>query len=127
VELNGHLFEKARKKPPVVFGYTWGDFSSTFLGLQKIDVILGADCFYDNSPAFDDILASVAFVMKKNHAAVFLTTYQVRSATRSIVHLLDKWGLKGEVIPLNTFMPPEKITNMNQEIELVRITINKQL
>jgi len=109
----------------VVFGYTWGDFSTEFLRLEPIDVILGADCFFDNSAVFDDIFASVVYLFRKNPDAVFLTTYQVRSTNRNIAYLLEKWDLQAEAILLSSFLPPEKADQINQEIELISISKKK--
>ncbi|KAJ7372631.1 Methyltransferase-like protein 23 [Desmophyllum pertusum] len=85
-----------------VVGITWGQFSPNLLKLTKADIILGSDCFYDTKD-FDDILATVSFLMDKNHQAMFWTTYQERSSSRSIEDLLKKWGLKGVQIPLEDF------------------------
>ncbi|KAL9956610.1 hypothetical protein ACROYT_G038109 [Oculina patagonica] len=85
-----------------VVGITWGQFTPNLFKLDKADIILGSDCFYD-SKDFDDILATISFLMKKNPLAKFWTTYQERSSSRSIEDLLNKWGLKGVQIPLEDF------------------------
>lgn len=85
-----------------VVGITWGQFTPNLLKLPKADIILGSDCFYDTKD-FDDILATVSFLMVKNYQAKFWSTYQERSSSHSIEDLLKKWGLKGIQIPLEGF------------------------
>ncbi|XP_023246615.1 methyltransferase-like protein 23 isoform X2 [Copidosoma floridanum] len=93
-ELNGVL---AQVK---VVGITWGLFLSSLFKLGPLDLILGSDCFYDPS-VFEDIVVTVAFLLERNSAAKFLCTYQERSADWSIEHLLNKWGLTCQHIPLD--------------------------
>jgi len=83
-------------------GITWGQFTPNLFKLVKADIILGSDCFYDTKD-FDDILATVSFLMEKNPQTKFWTSYQERSSSRSIEDLLNKWGLKGVQIPLEDF------------------------
>lgn len=85
-----------------VVGITWGQFSPNLFRLPVADIILGSDCFYDTKD-FDDILATVSFLMEKNVQAKFWTTYQERSSSRTIEDLLNKWGLQGAEIPLKDF------------------------
>jgi len=64
--------------------------------IPKIDVILGADVFYE--PAlFEPLIATVAELLSGNDAK-FITAYEERSAKRNINHLLERYGLFGEVI-----------------------------
>lgn len=85
-----------------VVGITWGQFTPNLLNLPKADIILGSDCFYDTKD-FDDILATVSFLMEKNFQAKFWSTYQERSSSHSIEDLLKKWELKAIQIPLEDF------------------------
>lgn len=89
-----------------VMGITWGQFTPNLFKLPKVDIILGSDCFYDTKD-FDDILATVSFLIEKNTEAKFWTTYQERSSSRSIEDLLKKWGLRGVEIPLEHFNADE--------------------
>ncbi|GLH08940.1 hypothetical protein R5R35_008221 [Gryllus longicercus] len=83
-----------------ILGLTWGLFLSTIFSLGPIDLILGSDCFYEPS-VFEDIVVTVAYLLEKNPHARFLCTYQERSADWSIEHLLHKWRLQCEHIPLS--------------------------
>lgn len=83
-----------------VLGLSWGLFLHNTFKIGPVDLILGSDCFYEPN-LFEDILVSVCFLLEKNPSAKFLCTYQERSADWSIEHLLNKWGLRCENIPLN--------------------------
>ncbi|KAK0081915.1 hypothetical protein PV325_011385 [Microctonus aethiopoides] len=82
-----------------VIGITWGLFLTNLLKIGPLDLILGSDCFYEPS-VFEDIVVTVAFLLERNPHAKFLCTYQERSADWSIEHLLNKWGLTCNHIPL---------------------------
>lgn len=91
------------QKSVKVIGITWGQFTPNIFKLPKADIIIGSDCFYDTKD-FDDILATVSFLIERNmNKAKFWTTYQERSSSRSIEDLLKKWGLHGVEIPLKEF------------------------
>jgi len=81
---------------------TWGKVTPELIQLKNIDFIIASDCFYDKTD-FEDILFTVAFILKENPHAVFLTTYQVRDCNLSIEELLYKWQLKCIEIPLAEF------------------------
>ena len=77
----------------------WGDFSPlTRSMVGSIDLILGADVFYERSD-YDDIFATVAFFR-----CPFLTAYQHRTGggKRAFQHLAVKWGFAMETL---TFDP----------------------
>ncbi|CAG2209587.1 METTL23 [Mytilus edulis] len=61
---------------PVV-GIKWGQFTPELLNLQPVDIILGSDCFFDTKD-FEDIIVTVAFIMKKRPSTEFWCTYQER-------------------------------------------------
>ncbi|KAK2832916.1 hypothetical protein Q5P01_016805 [Channa striata] len=86
----------------VVLGLTWGEISPDLVLLPKVDVILGSDVFYEPQD-FEDVLVTVAFLLRKNPRAQFWTTYQERSADWSIEVLLHRWNLSCVEIPLETF------------------------
>lgn len=75
-----------------VIGLTWGLFTGSVLRLKPLDLIIASDCFYDPS-VFEDILATVSFLIDRNPNTEFLTTYQERSSDWSIEPLLHKWKL----------------------------------
>nr|CAD7201890.1 unnamed protein product [Timema douglasi]CAD7410446.1 unnamed protein product [Timema poppensis] len=83
-----------------VLGLTWGLFLGNIFSLGPVDLLLGSDCFYEPS-VFEDIIVTVAYLLEKNPNAKFLCTYQERSADWSIEHLLHKWRLQCEQIPIN--------------------------
>ncbi|NXC78665.1 MET23 protein, partial [Anhinga anhinga] len=85
-----------------VLGLTWGRAAPQLLSLPPVDIVLGSDVFFDPKD-FEDILATVYFLLEKNPHAQFWTTYQVRSADWSIEALLCKWKLKSLHIPLGSF------------------------
>ena len=82
---------------------TWGSFSKNLLELPNFDFIFGSDCFYDPKD-FDDILATVAFLLDRNPCGEFWTSYQERSADWSIEMLLRKWSLECRHVSLTSFV-----------------------
>ncbi|KAM9843582.1 histone-arginine methyltransferase METTL23 [Aulostomus maculatus] len=86
----------------VTLGLTWGEVSPDLIMLPKVDIILGSDVFYEPED-FEDILVTVAFLLRKNPTAQFWTTYQERSADWSIDALLHRWKLNCVDIQLETF------------------------
>ncbi|RZF46702.1 hypothetical protein LSTR_LSTR002565 [Laodelphax striatellus] len=95
-EVNGLQSNQVR-----VIGLTWGLFLANTFSLGPIDLIIGSDCFYEPS-VFEDIIVTVTFLLENNPQARFLSAYQERSADWSIEHLLHKWNLRCEHIPLNS-------------------------
>ncbi|XP_035811459.2 histone-arginine methyltransferase METTL23 isoform X2 [Amphiprion ocellaris] len=59
-------------------GLKWGEVSPDLVLLPRLDVILGSDVFYDPRD-FEDVIVTVAFLLRKNPEAQFWTTYQLRS------------------------------------------------
>ncbi|EMS60119.1 hypothetical protein TRIUR3_02077 [Triticum urartu] len=59
-----------------VLGLTWGDWDEPVFDLHP-DIILGADVLYD-SAKFDDLFATVTFLLENSPGAVFITTYHNR-------------------------------------------------
>ncbi|XP_023692705.1 histone-arginine methyltransferase METTL23 [Paramormyrops kingsleyae] len=86
---------------PVV-GITWGQASPDLLLLSSVDIILGSDVFYEPE-AFENVLVTVSFLLRRNAQAQFWTTYQERSADWSIEALLHKWNLTCTEVPLDGF------------------------
>lgn len=85
-----------------VHGITWGRFGKEILQLPHFDIIMASDCFYDTKD-FEDIISTVSFLLERNRGSEFLFTYQERSSSRTIEHLLDRWNLNGTQIPLSDF------------------------
>ncbi|XP_071321992.1 histone-arginine methyltransferase METTL23-like [Trachinotus anak] len=85
-----------------VLGLTWGEVSPDLVLLPKLDLILGSDVFYEPQD-FEDVLVTVAFLLRKNPRAQFWTTYQERSADWSIEPLLHRWKLNCVDIQLEEF------------------------
>ncbi|XP_024118008.1 methyltransferase-like protein 23 isoform X2 [Oryzias melastigma] len=85
-----------------VLGLSWGEVPPDLLLLPELDVVLGSDVFYDPED-FEDVLVTIAFLLRKNPRARFWTTYQVRSADWSIEVLLQRWDLDCILVPLDQF------------------------
>nr|XP_046271077.1 methyltransferase-like protein 23 [Scatophagus argus] len=94
--------EANRLRDVVVVGLTWGEISPDLLLLPKLDIILGSDVFYEPQD-FEDVLVTVAFLLRRNPTAQFWTTYQERSADWSIEALLRRWKLSCVDVQLGTF------------------------
>ncbi|XP_055098162.1 histone-arginine methyltransferase METTL23 isoform X3 [Symphalangus syndactylus] len=85
-----------------VVGLTWGHVSWDLLALPPQDIILASDVFFEPED-FEDILATMYFLMHKNPKVQLWSTYQVRSADWSLEALLYKWDMKCVHIPLESF------------------------
>ncbi|XP_054614681.1 histone-arginine methyltransferase METTL23-like isoform X2 [Dunckerocampus dactyliophorus] len=86
----------------VTLPLTWGEISADLVLLPPLQVILGSDLFYEPED-FEDILVTVAFLLRKNPSAQFWTTYQERSADWTIEALLRKWKMTCVNIDLESF------------------------
>ncbi|XP_053707614.1 methyltransferase-like protein 23 [Synchiropus splendidus] len=86
----------------VTVGLTWGEVSPDLLQLPPVDLVLGSDVFYEPED-FEDVLLTVAFLLRKNPSAQFWTTFQERSADWSLETLLHRWNLQCFNVPLETF------------------------
>ncbi|XP_024118009.1 methyltransferase-like protein 23 isoform X3 [Oryzias melastigma] len=64
-----------------VLGLSWGEVPPDLLLLPELDVVLGSDVFYDPED-FEDVLVTIAFLLRKNPRARFWTTYQRRLVHR---------------------------------------------
>lgn len=96
-QLNNLILDRHIK----VIGLTWGLFLNNIFSVGPVDLILGSDCFYEPS-VFEDILATVSYLLENNPGAKFLCTYQERSSDWSIEHLLTKWDLTCSVLNINS-------------------------
>lgn len=85
-----------------VHGIKWGRIEGDLLSLPGLDYIISSDCFY-SARDFEDIIVTIAYLLEKNSNSEFLFTYQERSSSRSIEHLLYKWNLSATCVPLSSF------------------------
>ncbi|XP_022055708.2 methyltransferase-like protein 23 isoform X3 [Acanthochromis polyacanthus] len=83
-------------------GLKWGEVSPDLVLLPRLDVIIGSDVFYDPRD-FEEVIVTVAFLLRKNPKAQFWTTYQLRSADWSIESLLHRWKLNCVEVELDQF------------------------
>ncbi|XP_058777770.1 uncharacterized protein LOC131652020 isoform X2 [Vicia villosa] len=60
-----------------VLGLTWGVWDSSIFDLRPT-IILGADVLYDSN-AFDDLFATVTFLLRNSPESTFITSYHNRS------------------------------------------------
>ncbi|XP_031477366.1 uncharacterized protein LOC116248612 isoform X2 [Nymphaea colorata] len=103
-----------------VVGLTWGEWDTQLFELRP-QIILGADVLYESN-AFDDLFATVAFLLHNSPGSVFITTYDNRSGHHLIEYLMVKWGLKCvKILDAYSFMPASKSSSIHGSIELVEI------
>mmetsp|Transcript_17284 Transcript_17284/g.19270 ORF Transcript_17284/g.19270 Transcript_17284/m.19270 type:complete len:261 (-) Transcript_17284:6-788(-) len=110
--------------------FTWSHFTRRIVSLAPQDIVLGADCFYDNKKDYDNMLASVSYLMSKNPNLKFITTYQLRSSQRTIESMLARWNMRAKEIPLDSFMSEEKLAVFEEVIhlfEIVQINTNNNI
>lgn len=85
-----------------VAGLTWGCFGNEYSDLgNDLDLIIGSDCLYDPS-VFEDVLASIAFLLQHHPKATFIFSYQLRSSDWTLENLLKKWHLECRNIDLES-------------------------
>ncbi|CAN8245452.1 unnamed protein product [Cochlearia groenlandica] len=108
-----------------VMGLTWGVWDASIFDLRP-NIILGADVLYDSS-AFDDLFATVSFLLQSSPDAVFITTYHNRSGHHLIEFLMVKWGLKCvKLLDGFSFLPSRKASVLSGNIQLVEIVLNSE-
>lgn len=69
----------------------WAQFGYFAEMHEQIDLLLAADCLYDDD-VFEDFVATVAFLLKPNTGTCWMT-YHDRNEDRNLVYLLSKWNL----------------------------------
>ncbi|TVU33630.1 hypothetical protein EJB05_25456 [Eragrostis curvula] len=107
-----------------VLGLTWGDWDEPIFDLRP-DIILGADVLYD-SANFDNLFATVSFLLENSPGSVFITTYHNRSGHHLIEFLMVKWGLKClKLLDGFSFLPSCKAASLQGNIQLVEIGLDK--
>ncbi|XP_072980822.1 uncharacterized protein [Typha angustifolia] len=108
-----------------ILGLTWGEWDTPIFDLHPY-IVLGADVFYDTTD-FDDLFATVTFLLQSSPGAVFITTYHNRSGHHLIEFLMVKWGLKCSILLDGfSFMPLCKASSLQGNIQLVEITLNNE-
>ncbi|KAL7223779.1 hypothetical protein ACSBR1_025268 [Camellia fascicularis] len=108
-----------------VMGLTWGMWDATIFSIHQ-KVILGADVLYDTS-GFDDLFATVTFLLQNSPGSVFITTYHNRSGHHLIEFLMAKWGLKCmKLLDGFSFMPSYKASGISGNIQLAEIVLNSE-
>lgn len=106
-----------------ILGLTWGEWDASIFNLHP-NFILGADVLYETS-AFDDLFATVAFLLQNSPGSVFITTYHNRSGHHLIEFLMVKWGLKCvKLLDGFSFMPSSKASGLSGNIQLAEIMLN---
>ncbi|XP_039963309.1 histone-arginine methyltransferase METTL23 [Bactrocera neohumeralis] len=108
-----------------VIGLSWGLLLNSVFNIGPLDLIIGADCFYDPS-VFEDILVTISFLLERNKDAKFICTYQERSADWSIEALLKKWKLRSVPIIIDNLGKSSGVDLLelmgNHTIHLLEIT-----
>ncbi|XP_050229800.1 uncharacterized protein LOC126678927 isoform X2 [Mercurialis annua] len=108
-----------------VLGLTWGLWDECIFNLNP-KIILGADVLYEAS-AFDDLFATVTFLLQNSPGSVFITTYHNRSGHHLIEFLMMKWGLKCvKLIDGFSFMPSYKASGLSGNIQLAEIMLKSE-
>lgn len=108
-----------------VVGMTWGVWDESIFSLCP-NFILGADVLYDAS-AFDDLFATVTYLLQNSPGSFFITTYHSRSGHHLIEFLMAKWGLKCvKLLDGFSFLPSYKASSLTGNIQLVEIVLNQE-
>ncbi|GER54584.1 methyltransferase-like protein 23 [Striga asiatica] len=106
-----------------VLGLTWGLWDEPVFNLRP-NIVLGADVLYDSS-AFDDLFATVTFLLQRCPDSVFITTYDNRSGHHLIEFLMEKWCLKcTKLVDGYPLMPSHKASMLSGNIQLAEIVLD---
>ncbi|KAM0945369.1 putative lysine methyltransferase, S-adenosyl-L-methionine-dependent methyltransferase [Dioscorea sansibarensis] len=106
-----------------ILGLAWGEWDAPLFDLHP-QVILGADVLYENTD-FDDLFATVTFLLRHSPGSVFITTYHNRSGHHLIEFLMAKWGLRcSKLIDGFSFIPQIKASSLQGNIQLAEIMLN---
>lgn len=105
-----------------IMGLTWGEWDSTSFDLHP-QIVLGADVLYE-SRDFDDLLATVSFLLQNAPNTIFITSYERRSGHRLLEYLMMKWNLKCvKLLDAYELIPSCKESMISASIELAEIKI----
>jgi predicted nicotinamide N-methyase len=122
-----HIFLSTSKVIP----FTWGCFSPQLLleYQQRTwpDMLIAADCFYDNESDHNSVFATLSYFFLKNPLCKFLLTHQVRSSNNKLQRLVQTWGFQCRQIPLDgsissDFAFPHEKYSLLPEIRLFEIS-----
>ncbi|KAI8016859.1 Vesicle transport v-SNARE 13 [Camellia lanceoleosa] len=106
-----------------VMGLTWGMWDATIFIKLKMRCIL---CIYWQG--FDDLFATVTFLLQNSPGSVFMTTYHNISGHHLIEFLMAKWGLKcTKLLDGFSFMPSYKASGLSGNIQLAEIVLNNEV
>lgn len=109
-----------------VLGLTWGVWDEPIFSLCP-DIILGADVLYDAS-AFEDLFATLTFLLQRSPSSIFLTAYHNRSGHHLIEFLMVKWGLKCvKLLDGFSILPADKAAGLSGNIQLAEIVLDTKL
>eukprot|EP00038_Savillea_parva_P017041 m.226741 g.226741 ORF g.226741 m.226741 type:complete len:351 (-) comp36398_c0_seq1:121-1173(-) len=91
--------------------------------LPPVDLVLGADVLYEPTD-YEDVMVTVAVLLRRGRpGAVFATTYQNRSADRSLEPLLHRHGLACVEIPLRSVVAASDAEAADTENEIVHLLL----
>ncbi|XP_050379765.1 uncharacterized protein LOC126797045 isoform X2 [Argentina anserina] len=108
-----------------VVGLTWGVWDASIFNLHP-KFILGADVLYD-AKAFNDLFATVAYLLQNSPGSVFITTYHNRSGHHLIEFLMFKWGLKCvKLLDAFSFLPSCKSSGLSGNLQLAEIVLESE-
>ncbi|KAL4186992.1 hypothetical protein AMTRI_Chr09g16630 [Amborella trichopoda] len=109
-----------------IMGLTWGEWDAGFCSLNP-QIVLGADVLYDSSD-FEDLFASVTFLLRSTPGSIFITAYHNRSGHHLVEYLMVKWGLKCvKLLDAFSFMPASKASTLQGNFELIEVKLESDL
>lgn len=80
----------------------WGAMPLEFCPDPPVDLFIAADCLYERDN-FSDLIATAAFLMKRQRGAHWIMCYHNRNLMYSIDELFEYWDLKSAIIPFESF------------------------
>eukprot|EP01130_Rhizamoeba_saxonica_P014287 TRINITY_DN6231_c0_g1_i4.p1 TRINITY_DN6231_c0_g1~~TRINITY_DN6231_c0_g1_i4.p1 ORF type:complete len:165 (-),score=23.65 TRINITY_DN6231_c0_g1_i4:55-549(-) len=107
------------------FGYTWGQWNDDILNLEP-NIIIAADCFYDNGDDYENILSTVVYLLEKSEG-MFITTYQNRGYNNKLLYLIDKWGLCTKIASISSNYYEKYETNAVIDIMILTLPLKVTL
>ncbi|KAH9662581.1 putative methyltransferase family protein [Citrus sinensis] len=84
-------------------------------------------CEMNKLNSFDDLFATITYLLQSSPGSVFITTYHNRSGHHLIEFLMVKWGLKCvKLVDGFSFLPHYKARELNGNIQLAEIVLNHE-
>eukprot|EP00727_Mastigamoeba_balamuthi_P012287 m51a1_g7681 hypothetical protein (248) ;mRNA; r:10223-11163 len=114
--------------PVRVVPLTWGRFRERDLELGPFDVLLAADCFYDNKSVYEDFVATVCWLLARGPAESYcLVAYQERSASRTVAQLLEDWDVDVQCLPPDDDVSalPEGAAEVCSSVHILRLSLGR--